>query len=196
MPEPTRLYRLLPVEAPWGEYGAILMHGLSTRLDRHQGLIQLERAGPTVAPITFPNYNDIIVTQGLQLALEQSGLTGVSFQPVIKRHIVDLDWEEWDIAADRPAELPENDVPANYILRRPHETRVADELGILLELVLASGIVAWIDGDDILRTKPETWTGTDFFHATDYRLPCVSTKAKGWLEQHVGDYLEFRELGR
>ena len=194
MPEPTRLYRLMPVEAPWGDYGQVLMHGLSTRLDRLHGLIQLERTGPTIAPITIPNDNDLIVTQGFQLALEQSGLTGFSFQPVIKRHIVDLDWEEWDITADEPAELPEDNIASHYILRRPHETRAADELGILFELVLESGIKAWIDGDDILRVKPETWNGTDFFHATEHRIPCVSAKARDWLEHHAGDYVEFREL--
>ena len=100
MPEPTNLFRLMPVEAPWGDYGHVLTHGLSARLDRQKGLIQLERTGPSIAPITLPNYNDVIVTQGLQLALEQSGLTGFSFQPVIKRHIVDLDWEGWDVTAD------------------------------------------------------------------------------------------------
>jgi hypothetical protein len=194
MPEPTNLFRLMAVEAPWGDYGQVLTHGLSTRLERQKGLIQLERTGPTIAPITIPNYNDLIVTQGFQLALEQSGLTGFSFQPVIKRHIVDLDWEEWDVTADEPAELPEDNVASHYILRRPHETRAADELGILLELVLESGIAAWIDGDDVLHVKPETWNGADFFHATEFRIPCVSAKARDWLEHHAGDYLEFREL--
>jgi hypothetical protein len=156
--------------------------------------MELERTGPTIAPITIPNDNDLIVTQGFQLALAQSGLTGFSFQPVIKRHIVDLDWEEWDITAEGPAELPDDDVASNYILRRPHETRAADELGILLELVLAPGIEAWVDPDDILRVRPETWNGTDFFSATEFRIPCVSAKGRAWLEQHAGDYLEFCEL--
>jgi hypothetical protein len=194
MPVPTRLYRLMPVEAPWGDYGQVLMHGLSTRLDRQKGLIQLERTGPTIAPITSPNDNDRIVTQDFQLALEQSGLTGFSFQPVIKRHIVDLDWEEWDITADGPEELPEDDVASNYILRRPHETRAADELGILFEMVLAPGIEARIDEDDVLHVKPESWNGTDFFHATEFRIPCVSAKARAWIEHHAGDYVEFGEL--
>jgi hypothetical protein len=194
MPQPSDLFRLLPVEAPWGDYGSILMHGLSTRLDRLRGLIQLERTGPTIAPITIPNDNDLIVTQGFQLALQQSGLTGLAFQPVIKRHIVDLDWEEWDITSGEPEELPDDGIAANYILRRPHETRAADELGILHELVLSTGIAAWIDDNDVLHVKPETWNGTDFFHATEFRIPCVSAKARAWLEHHAGDYVEFRAL--
>src|ERR1700722_270859 len=104
MPEPTSLYHLTPVETPWGDYGHILMHGM-TPGDRHQGLIQLERTGPSIAPITFPG-DGIVVTQAFQLALEQSGLTGFTFQPVIKRHIVDLDWEEGDITMDGPEEAP------------------------------------------------------------------------------------------
>ncbi len=193
MPEPTPIFRLLPVEAPWGDYGSILTHGMSMRLDRHQGLIQLERTGPTIAPITFPGAGDIVVTQAFQLALEQSGLTGFSFQPVIKRHIVDLDWEEWDITADDPEEDPDDGEPENYILRRPHETRAADELGILLELLLQPGIKARLE-DKVLRIRPETWNGADLFYAAPYRTPCVTPKARHWLEHHAGDYLEFREL--
>lgn len=195
MAEPSNLFRLLPVEAPWGDYGSILMHGMSMHLDRHQGLIQLERTGPTIAPITFPGGTDIVVTQALQIALEQSGLTGFSFQPVIKRRIVELNWEEWDVAADEPEEDPEEGEPENYILARPHETRVADELGILAELLPAPGVEAHFV-DQFLRVWPETWKGTDIFYAHPYRIPCASWKARRWLEQHVGDYVEFRELKR
>ena len=192
MPEPTRLYHLLPVEAPWGDYGHILMHGM-TPGDRHQGLMQLERTGPSIAPVTFPG-DGIVVTQAFQIALEQSGLTGFTFQPVIKRRIVDLDWEEWDITAEGPEEEPDDGEPENYILARPHETWVADELGILLELLLAPGVEAHIGADKTLHVKPETWNGADFFYAAPYRIPCVSSKARQWIEHHAGDYVEFREL--
>jgi hypothetical protein len=194
MPEPTSLYRLLPVEAPWGDYGNILMHGMSMHLDRHQGLIQLERTGPTIAPITFPGAGDIVVTQAFQIALEQSGLTGFSFQPVIKRRIVELDWEKWDMTAEEPEEYPDDGEPESYISSRPHETRAADELGILLELLLSPGLQARLDADKILRVQPETWNGRDFFYTAPVRVPCVSWKARRWLEQHAGDYVEFREL--
>ena len=162
-------------------------------LDRLNGLIQLERAGPTIWPITFPGAGDIVVTQALQAALRQSGLTGLSFQPVIKRRIVELDWEKWDATADEPEEEPEDGEPEFYILRRPHETRAADELGILMELLLAPGVEGRFE-NRLLHVRPETWNNTDFFYASPYRIPCVSWDARRWLEQHVGDYVEFREL--
>jgi hypothetical protein len=194
MPEAAQLYHLTPVEAPWGDYGHVLAHGMSTSFDRLKGLIQLERTGPSIAPITFPGAGDIVVTQAFQIALERSGLTGFSFQPVIKRHIVDLDWEEWDLTADGPEVEPEAGEPENYILARPHEMWVSDELGILLELVLEPGVEAHIGADKILRVQPETWNGADFFQAAPYRIPCVSAKARDWLKNHAGDYVEFREL--
>jgi hypothetical protein len=193
MPAPTPLFRLRPVESPWGDYGYVLAHGLSAHLDRQKGLIQLERTGPTIAPITFPGAGDIVVTQEFQIALERSGLTGFSFQPVIKRRIVDLDWEEWDVAAPEPEEYPVDDEPSNYILRRPHETRAADELGILSELRVNDGIDVAREGRGV-RLLPETWNGADFFQARTTRLVGVSAKARRWLEQHVGDYVEFGEL--
>jgi hypothetical protein len=194
MTEPSIIFRLLPVEAPWGDCGTVLTHGLSTHLDRLQGLIQLERTGPSIAPITFPGAGDIVVTQAFQLALERSDLTGFSFQPVIKRRIVELDWEEWDLTADSPEEEPEDGEPENYVLMRPHETWVADELGILMELILSPGVEARLGPDKVLRPQPETWNGADLFYAAPGRIPCASKRARRWLQQHVGDYVEFREL--
>jgi hypothetical protein len=191
----AQLFRLTAVESPWGDYGRVLAHGLSMRLDRHQGLIQLERTGPSIAPITFPGAGDIVVTQAFQAALEHSGLTGFSFQPVIKRRIVEIDWEEWDIAAAEPEEFPEGGEPENYILRRPHETRASDELGILSELCVADGMDVARNGTRV-RLLSETWNGADFFQARTTRITCVDRKARRWLEQHVGDYVEFHELNR
>jgi hypothetical protein len=191
---PAQLFRLEPVDSPWGDYGNILAQGLSSHLDRHQGLLQLERTGPTIAPITFPGAGDIVVTGALKSALEKSGLSGFTFLPVIKRRIVELDWESWDTTADEPQEFPESGEPEHYILRRPHETRVADELGILWELCLEPGIDADRSGTKITRVRPATWNGADFFRVRTTRWNCVSARARHWLEQHVGDYVELREL--
>ncbi len=112
---------------------------MSARLERKQGLIQLERSGPAIAPITFPGPGDIIVTQALQIELAQSGLTGFSFLPVIKHTVVELDWEGWDVTADTPEEWPDGGEPEGYVVGQPHSTAAAttaaaDALGILFEL--------------------------------------------------------------
>ncbi|MEJ0000594.1 MAG: autotransporter-associated beta strand repeat-containing protein [Verrucomicrobiota bacterium] len=107
---------------------------MSARLERKQGLIQLERSGPAIAPITFPGPGDIIVTQALQIELAQSGLTGFSFLPVIKHTVVELDWEGWDVTADTPEEWPDGGEPEGYVVGQPHSTAAASPA-----LVLTSG---------------------------------------------------------
>ena len=97
------------------------------------------------------------------------------------------------MTADEPEESPDDGEPEFYILRRPHETGAADALGILSELVLAPGVEVQRVGS-VLRAQPGTWNGTDFFRAHPGRTPCVSWKGRRWLEQHAGDYVEFREL--
>jgi hypothetical protein len=191
--ETAHLFRLNAAESPWGDYGRILVHGMSMHLRREHGLIQLERTGPSIAPITFPGAGDIVVTEALRVALEQSGLTGFSFQPVIKRHIVNLDWEKWDVTAPEPEEHPEGGESESYILNRRHAPRTSDALGVLSELCVAEGIDVVREKND-LRILPETWNGSDFFVARTTRIKCVSLKARRWLEQHVGKFVAFSEL--
>jgi hypothetical protein len=80
----------------WGDYHQILMHGMSCHLDRAGDLIQLERTGPFVPPISQPGIGDIVVTDAFRKKLEASGLLGLRFQPVIKKLIVHSDWHTWD----------------------------------------------------------------------------------------------------
>ena len=70
---------------PWGDYGNILLTGMTSHLDREDGRLQLERTGPFVPPIALSGIADIVVTDAFRSALEASGLTGLRFQPVIKR---------------------------------------------------------------------------------------------------------------
>src|SRR5262249_4504338 len=55
-------YLMSPPESPWGDYCEILVQGMSTHLPRKNGLIQLERTGPFVPPISFPGIADVVVT--------------------------------------------------------------------------------------------------------------------------------------
>ena len=93
--ERMNVYTLTRPAAPWGDYGSVLIYGMSMHLPRVAGLIQLERTGPFVPPITQPGL-EIVVTDAFKARLEASGLTGFGFQPVLKRDIVQLEWERWD----------------------------------------------------------------------------------------------------
>src|SRR5262249_14925382 len=57
---------LRPAETPWGDYGDILFHGMTAHLDRHDEMLQLERTGPYMPPITFPGIGDIVVTDAFK----------------------------------------------------------------------------------------------------------------------------------
>ena len=54
--------------------------------------IHLERTGPFMPPITFPNVSHIVVSDSFKQMFEASGFRGATFKPVIKSHIVELDW--------------------------------------------------------------------------------------------------------
>lgn len=57
------VYILRQPEFPWGDYGAILVSGMTAHLGREDGLLQLERTGPFVPPLFMPGVGDIVVTE-------------------------------------------------------------------------------------------------------------------------------------
>ncbi|AKF06311.1 hypothetical protein [Sandaracinus amylolyticus] len=120
--------------APWGDYGAILVHGMTTHAPRRaDGRIPLERTGPFVPPITYPG--NILVNDDVRGALERSGLSGLSFTPVHKTRIVWSSWETWDRTAEDPEEDPAHGEPEDYILAVPHDEELARSMRDLHAIV-------------------------------------------------------------
>jgi hypothetical protein len=195
MPSNTELFNLISPEMPWGDYGDILAHGMSMHLGRNDdGIMQLERTGPYIAPITFPGAGDIVVTTQFRSALENSKLTGFTFKPVIKTLIVELHWESWDLSADEMQEDPEDGEPENFILGEPHSHAASEALGDLWELCLEGGIDAHREEGKFLGFRPETWNGLDFFKGRTTGYNCVSMKAKQWFDQNFGEHVKFRPI--
>lgn len=162
-------YVLAPIEAPWGDYGDILYHGMSMHEDRLDGRIRLERTGPEVFPITFPS--DIVVTDQFRRHFEDSGLSGVRFHPVIKHRIVELNWSAWDMTGDDIPEMPESGEPEDYILARPHSAKATAAMPNLWELIASEAPRADV------RYLPST------------HIVALSTKARDWFERNYGDYV-------
>jgi hypothetical protein len=115
-----------------GDYGTFLIHGMSVRLPRRDGLLQLERTGPFVPPVTFPDGN-ILVTDATRQLLE-ARVHALAFRPVIVARCVELDWSDWDLRADDPAIYPVSNDPADYILLPAHDAALAERIGPLWEL--------------------------------------------------------------
>jgi hypothetical protein len=112
-------------------------------MTRHQprtpeGLLQLERTGPFVPPITLASASagDLLVTGAFRAELARSPLTGLEFRPAEKTHIVRLEWERWDLTAEDPPAYPQGGEPESYILDRQHDPGLAAQIGPIWETVL------------------------------------------------------------
>lgn len=191
------LYMLSSPLYPWGDYGDILMAGMTSHLEREDGRLQLERTGPFVPPIALPGIGEIVVTDAFRSALEASGLSGMHFQPVIKTRIVRLNWEAWDATAPEPQEYPDTGEPEDYILLRPHDADLSAQMGDLWEICLeqharterVSG-TSNIGGEEIYLIR-SSWDGTDVFRSEGVSFVYVSDKAKSWLEATVPEWVTF-----
>jgi len=184
------VYRLKRVEAPWGDYGEILHHGISWNRGRVDGFIQLERTGPFIPPLTMPSTHHVVVVESLRRKIVDSGLRGYAFVPVVKARIVRLNWESWPPSA-KPAKYPSGGEPENYVLRRKHHPASAEALGDLWELTAEVRVT----------TRP----GTPYYmlagdHQKDFFVEAerhhrlfVSPRAKQWLEETVSDCVAFDE---
>lgn len=183
----------------WGGYGDILQHGMSSHLPERDGKIALERTGPYIPPITFPG--PIVLTTEARQLLESSGLSGLSFLPVVKAHIAELHWEEWDLNLDWPPKLPDSGEPEDYILAEPHSPSASDALGELWEVVVpTTGKMISpkvITPKSLMRPYKEfcfdssTWNGADIFMGEGRGWILCSERARDWFTAHWGEFVEF-----
>jgi hypothetical protein len=183
----------------WGAYGDILQHGMTAHLPRTEGLLSLERSGPWMPPITFPGVGDVVLDASGRALLERSGLTGFEFRPVYKALIVDLRWEESDLAADEPPEYPETGEPEDYILEAPHDPDVAEQLGDVWELVIPVTAVIgrprlMVDSFHELHVQLDSWNGADLFRGNGYGGVLCAERARLWFEDYLGQYVAFEEF--
>jgi hypothetical protein len=130
------IYKLKNKETPWGDCSDILVSGMTAHLSRENDLLQLERTGPYVPPLINSGLWDITITEVTKEKLESSGLIGIAFKPVIKKHVVELDWISWDLTAKEPPYYPESGEPEDYILEGTHSDLIASAMGNICELII------------------------------------------------------------
>jgi hypothetical protein len=170
---------------------------MSRHLPREDNLIQLERTGPFIPPITLPGLGDIVATSDFKGELEASKFTQLTFVPVLKARIVEYRWEEWDRSSKEPIEYPQGGEPENYILMRPHSLEIAEQLGFVWEVVLPED--AEVEGVRVgrgvweYRVKQLTWQGSPLFRAKGKRLVIATEEAKAWLWDRAKEWLDFQE---
>lgn len=188
-----RFFRLSGPLGPWGDYGTILVHGMSAHLPREAGLLQLERTGPWVPPISFPGFS-VVLTDATRTAFEALAFSGAAYKPVVKRHIARLDWRSWPLDEPQPPEYPSEGEPENYILDRPHDPGLAESLGDLWELDLAEHAQS-VRGDlgEVL-IRQDSWDGTDFFRLGGTRINVATDRAVEWLVETFPDCVAAQEL--
>jgi hypothetical protein len=61
---------------PWGDYGDILLTGMTSHLGRQFGLLQYERTGPFQPHIIILELDDLLVTDSVKKKIEISDLKG------------------------------------------------------------------------------------------------------------------------
>ena len=195
----SQVFALGPAKAPWGDYGRILLHGMSSHLPRENGTIQLERTGPFVPPLSFPGVGDVIATDATVEMLATSGLTPVQWKPVAKRRIAELDWRSWDLSASSPAALPPHGKPEAYVLENPHAPELAQAMPALWELeasVVGSGTQQRLGRGRYEITVTVDAEPPDFFRTNGLRHLLVSERAADWLKVHLGEWVTVEAVAR
>jgi hypothetical protein len=184
----TAVFAIKESDHSWGDYSNILIHGMSLHLGRLNGLIQLERTGPFMPPVTLPGIHDVIVTAAAKEFLEQS-VNGLRFQPVIKARIVRLEWHLWDASLDDPPIFPNDGEPEGYILERPHDPDLSEELGDLWGIVPAIIPDCQLPGGVFNR---KSYSGQPFLCANELGgYGFVSDQLKEALEGLASDWITF-----
>jgi len=169
---------------------------MTSHLERRDGLLQLERTGPFMPPITFSGINEIVVTTAMREALTAAGFRGLSFHPVHKALIVPLHWQDWDISAEKPKQYPRGGDPEDYILGHKHCEETSAALGDVWELVAPHGVTVDIDVtgdkfDDPLFYRYTLHADNDadlFSDGPESDIYC-SLRGKQWLERHFARWL-------
>lgn len=122
------------ISAGVGDYERLLVSGITGYLPRKNGMLQLERIGPFIPPLSRPS-NDVIVTAEFLQVLLNSEFNNWTTVPVIKELIC---FSEWTPGGE--VNLPGD--PEDSILGGQHDQKLADQMGDLFELILPVGCVA------------------------------------------------------
>ena len=184
-----QIFKLKNKKAPWGDYGSILVSGMTAHLERDNGLIQLERTAPYVPPMVKSGLWELCVTDNIKSKIENSKHLSVEFRPVIKKHIVEVDWTSWDFDADDPKYYPDSGEPSDYILEKPHSKELSEKIGKIWEIVINKN--GTVDSNGVFIYQDIV---SDIFQPDNKGYIFVSEKFKNWIDNNASDWIEFEEF--
>lgn len=195
-------YRLTSPKVPWGDYGRILVHGISGARADDARSPELQRTGPFVPPISLPGLGCIVVTDSVRHELQASGLIGLAFIPVIKKTIVPIDWHDWDLLGDAPPLIPDDGEPESYLSEIEHSPELARRMPELWRPVVGLGATELrapesADRPDQGRRtylRANSWNGADFFRANTTLHNYVSPRARQWLLDRYPAWISFQPV--
>jgi hypothetical protein len=183
----------------WGDFGDLFIGGDWQR--GKDGQLLYYRAGPVAPPIALPGMGVMVVKDDFRKILEDSGLTGLTFHPLVKQRIVEFHWEHLDRQSPDIGELPPIDDPFDMFRECPHSEAAAQALGTLWE-ARVERLVQMESLDE--RTPAGAWLQilgdlspirrVDFFGAKNRDRIVVSERAKRWLEVHVPEWVSFQPI--
>lgn len=181
---------LRSADPPWGDYGAILWHGLVHRASAENSPLELDRAGPFVPPISFP-WPTVVVVHSVREQLQALAVSGCSFRPVVPVRVVSLAWHEWDPGAEEPRLYPAGGEPENYILKRRHSAELCSQLPTLWELAVpdAPGLQRGGGAFD-----PSHYSGQDICRASRFGHLFVSDRLASWLQSNLGPWVSLHPI--
>lgn len=198
-------YILRNKKMPWGDYGEVLYAGLNV-FDKENGNYSVSRTAPFVPQIYRDIYQPLyagrcepllFVTETFKAKLEKANFKDISFQKAVKNRIVSLEWEKWDLTADEPTLYPSGDMDAEeYIVRRKHNEKLADEMENIWAVVLPKkGFVT----RETIKEKPvlieQSISDFDIFSAEYVSHEIfVTEKAVLWFEKNINDEIYFEKF--
>lgn len=183
----TKYYELAGCRAPWGDYGAILWHGMTERHDSARGeVVTVLRTGPFVPPITCP-FGRIIVTDAFRAALDDANFTGLAFEPVDYGKVVRIEWETWDRSADDPRFYPASGEPEDYIDGQSHDDAVALTMPKLWAWKIAPTTGLQVEGTNTFRGALHPNTDV----AREHYIVWITERLKAWLAEAAGEWVRF-----
>ena len=204
-----KFFQIRP-NAPWGDMGTILAHGMLLVPPAGSTLVHLARAGPFIPPITMPGGGTLIATNEVRRDIDTGMIGPAEVRSICKSSIIEYRWEHWDRSADDPPE-PLLGIEER-LAKGTHSEFAAEALGELWELVLPVGAraafvprvefarIGWRSRRRGVQIDEQSWTGSHVFHVDcgdgprQGFGPIIATDVgRQWLQQWGSEWFRFED---